>query len=353
MSPLIWPPPAALQLSRESSAEVDVRHVLMGLMVVGLAVSVAPASAARARVPAAAFTLDTVNNTNLIQSVGPKAKGTAVLRAQILLDRARFSPGELDAAFGSNMQKAIAAFQKTKGLDPTGGVDGPTWQALNGDAAPVLVTYQISEADVAGPFTAIPQDMLEKSKLPALRYASAAEALGEKFRASPALLKQLNPGRNLGRAGQEIVVPNIEAAAPLPKAAKIIVDRSDSTITAFDASGNTIAHFPASVGSERDPLPVGTWKVTGIAKNPVFHYNPKLFWDANPQHTKARIPAGPNNPVGVVWIDLSKEHYGIHGTPEPSKIGKTQSHGCIRMTNWDAAELAKIVAPGTPAILQE
>jgi lipoprotein-anchoring transpeptidase ErfK/SrfK len=303
--------------------------------------------------PAASLTLDAVNDTNLTQHVGPKAKGAAVLRAQVLLDRARFSPGEIDAAFGSTMQKAIVAFQKNNGLNPTGSMDGPTWQALNADSAPVLMNYEITEADVAGPFMPIPQDMVEKSRLPALGYSSAAEALGEKFHSSPALLRQLNPGKDLGRAGQRIVVPSIEPVAPLPKAAKIIVDRSDLSITAVDAAGRTIAHFPASAGSEYDPLPVGTWKITGVSRNPVFHYNPKLFWDANPKHTKARIPAGPNNPVGVVWIDLSKPHYGIHGTPEPSKIGKTQSHGCIRMTNWDAAELARIVAPGTPAVLQE
>lgn len=313
----------------------------------------APAFAARARAPVASLTLDAVNDANLAQPVGPKAKGAAVLRAQVLLDRARFSPGEIDAAFGSNMHKAIAAFQKANGLNPSGTVDEPTWQALNRDGAPVLTTYEIADADVAGPFTPIPQDIVEKSKLPALGYTSAAEALGEKFHASPALLRQLNPGKDLGRAGQKIVVPNIEAAAPLPKAAKIIVDKSDSTITVVNASGKTLAHYPASTGSEHDPLPIGNWKITSIAKNPVFHYNPKLFWDANPQHTKARIPAGPNNPVGVVWIDLSKKHYGIHGTPEPSRIGKTQSHGCIRMTNWDAAELAKVVSPGVPAILQE
>jgi lipoprotein-anchoring transpeptidase ErfK/SrfK len=324
------------------------------LLALGIGVAgVAPAYGAPSRTPTASLSLDAVNDANVVQTVGPKTKGAAVLRAQVLLDRARFSPGEIDAAFGSNLQKAIAAFQKANGLNPTGTVDGPMWQALNGDRAPVLVTYEIAHSDVAGPFMPIPQDMVEKSKLPALGYTSAAEALGEKFHASPALLRQLNPGKDLGRAGQKIVVPNIEAAAPVAKAAKIIVSKYDSTITAVDATGKSLAHFPASTGSEYDPLPIGTWKIMGIAKNPVFHYNPKLFWDANPQHTKARIPAGPNNPVGVVWIDLSKEHYGIHGTPEPSKIGKTQSHGCIRMTNWDATALAKIVSPGIPVILQD
>jgi lipoprotein-anchoring transpeptidase ErfK/SrfK len=330
------------------------RIILLLIIAAGMgAALMAPSFAAPARAPAPSLTLDAVNDASLIPSVGPKAKGAAVLRAQILLDRARFSPGEIDAAFGSNMQKAIAAFQQANGLNASGTVDEPTWTALNRDSAPVLTTYEIAESDVAGPFAAIPQDMVEKSRLPALGYASAAEALGEKFHASPALLRQLNPGRDLARAGEKIVVPGIEPAAPLAKAAKIIVDKSDSTITVVDASGRTIAHFPASTGSEHDPLPIGNWKVKGVAKNPVFHYNPKLFWDANPQHTAARIPAGPNNPVGVVWIDLSKEHYGIHGTPEPSKIGKTQSHGCIRMTNWDAAALAQSVAPGVPAILQE
>ena len=249
------------------------------MMVAGLAaISVAPAFAAPARAPTAALTLDAVNNVNPTQRVGPKAKGAAVLRAQVLLDRARFSPGEMDAAFGSNMQKAIAAFQKANGLIPSGSVDGPTWQALNTDAAPVLTIYEVTDADAAGPFTSIPQDMLEKSKLPTLGYTSAAEALGEKFHASPALLRQLNPGKDFGRAGQKIVVPNVETAAPLPRAAKIIVDRFDSTITAVDASGKTIAHFPASTGSEHDPLPVGTWKVTGIA-NPA---TPHLHFAINP-----------------------------------------------------------------------
>jgi lipoprotein-anchoring transpeptidase ErfK/SrfK len=319
----------------------------------GAASVTAIAASARARSPAAALSVEAVNDVNLARAVGPKAKGAAVLRAQVLLARARFSSGEIDAGFGSNMQKTIAAFQKARGLHPSGTVDEATWQELNRDGAPVLASYEITEADVAGPFAPIPQDMVEKSKLPALGYASAAEALGEKFHASPALLRQLNPGKDLGRAGQLIVAPNVEAAAPPPKAARIVVDRSESTITVLDGSGKTLAHYPASTGSERDPLPVGTWKITGISTNPVFHYNPRLFWDADPKHTKARLAAGPNNPVGVVWIDLSKQHYGIHGTPEPSRIGKTQSHGCIRMTNWDAAELAKMVSPGMPVNLRE
>lgn len=294
-----------------------------------------------------------VNDARLMHPVGPKTKGAAVLRAQILLDRAHFSPGEIDAAYGGNVRKAVMAFQKSNSISPSGVVDEPTWAALNRDTIPALITYKLTDKDVAGPFTQIPTDMTEKSALSALGYTSALEGLGEKFHASPALLKRLNPGQAFNQAGQDIMVPNVEENANLPKAAKIIVDKSDLTVTLVDAAGKTIAQFPASAGSSKDPLPIGDWKVQGIAKNPVFHYNPKLFWDADPTHAKAKIPPGPNNPVGVVWIDLSKEHYGIHGTPEPSKIGKTQSHGCIRLTNWDVTTVSQAVASGIPAILQE
>lgn len=309
--------------------------------------------AAQKSVPSTMLSAEIVNDARLMHPVGPKTKGAAVLRAQILLDRAHFSPGEIDAAYGGNVRKAVMAFQKSNSISPSGVVDEPTWAALNRDTIPALITYKLTDKDVAGPFTQIPTDMTEKSALSALGYTSALEGLGEKFHASPALLKRLNPGQAFNQAGQDIMVPNVEENANLPKAAKIIVDKSDLTVTLVDAAGKTIAQFPASAGSSKDPLPIGDWKVQGIAKNPVFHYNPKLFWDADPTHAKAKIPPGPNNPVGMVWIDLSKEHYGIHGTPEPSKIGKTQSHGCIRLTNWDVTTVSQAVASGIPAILQE
>ena len=327
------------------------RQIMIAIAVAALA---HPAYGAGARSPAASpLKAQAVNDAATAQPVGPKSQGAAVLRAQVLLDRARYSPGEIDGAFGSNLRKAIAAFQKDNGLNPSGTVDARTWETLNRDTAPALAPYTITEADVAGPFVSIPTDMMEKAALPALGFTSAAEALGERFHASPKLLQRLNPGKNLARAGEEILVPNIDAAAPLPKAASVIVDKSDSTVTLVDAAGKTIAHFPASAGSQHDPLPLGKWKINGVARNPPFHYNPKLFWDADPSHSKAKIAPGPNNPVGVVWIDLSKEHYGIHGTPEPATIGKTQSHGCIRLTNWDAWAMSQAVSPGTPVLLRE
>ena len=184
---------------------------------------------------------------------------------------------------------------------------------------------------------AIPEDMMDKSKLQALSYESVIEALAERFHASPMLLTLMNPNATFQTAGEQILVPNVTTAPP-PKAARVIVDKSDRSVTALDAQGKVIAYYPATIGSNRDPLPIGKWKINGVQNNPTFHYNPNLFWDADPSHSKAKIPSGPNNPVGVVWIDLSKEHYGIHGTPEPKTIGKTQSHGCIRLTNWDAVE---------------
>jgi lipoprotein-anchoring transpeptidase ErfK/SrfK len=308
----------------------------------------APPSFAAA--PATGLKADAVNAAGKLKPAAGKA---AILRAQILLDRAHFSSGEIDGAYGSNLRQAIAGYQRKKGLAANGTMDDATWAALNADSADALTTYTIADADVAGPFLPIPEDMAAKAKLAALGYSSAAEGLAEKFHASAALLAHLNPGKDLARAGEQIVVPNVLDSEPLPKAGKIVVDKSDRALTLYDTSGTVIAQFPASTGSEHDPLPLGRWKVEGISKNPVFHYNPKLFWDAQPGEKKAVIAAGPNNPVGVAWVDLSKPHYGIHGTPLPGSIGKTQSHGCIRLTNWDVMALAQSVAGGTEVVLQE
>ncbi len=280
------------------------------------------------------------------------AGDAALLRAQVLLDRAHFSPGEIDAGAGSNTTRAIAGFQRSRDLAASGELDAATWAALTDGAPAALVTHTLTAEDVAGPYRALPADMMEKSELDALGFETLEEALGERFHMSPALLARLNPGVAL-EAGVRLVVPNVADVPALAKAAQVVVDESDAVLRLLDDAGKVYAQFPASTGSEHDPLPVGDWTIEGVATDPTFHYNPELFWDADPDHAKAALPAGPNNPVGVVWIDLSKPHYGIHGTPEPANVGKTESHGCIRLTNWSARRVADAVGPGTVALLQD
>ena len=276
------------------------------------------------------------------QKAAAPATKPDMLHTQVVLDRAGFSPGEIDGAGGPNTQHAIAAFEAAKKT---------TIAEALAAAEPATITYTITADDESAPKTpTIPEDMMEKAKLKRLEYSSMVEMLGERFHASPALLKKLNPSAKFA-AGESITVPNVQVVSPqeskpVPNIV-VKVSKSNSTLTVTDPSGAVVMHAPVTSGSERDPLPIGSWTVTAVARNPTFNYNPDLFWDADPSHAKAKVPPGPNGPVGVVWIDISKPHYGIHGTPEPGTVGHTSSHGCVRLTNWDALKLAALVGKGT------
>ena len=277
---------------------------------------------------------------------------------QVLLDRQGFSPGQIDGRPGANFAHALAAFQTEKKLTAAPQPDCDTWKALEGESTEATTTYTITDADLKGPFEeSIPRNLVKQAKLPALSYKSPAELIGERFHASPALLQRLNPGTTF-TAGQTIKVPNVTpfdaSAKPAPAgvAVEIQVSKDDSSLRASRPDGTVVLFAPVTTGSEHDPLPTGDYKVIGVSWYPAFHYNPDLFWDAKSTDEKATIKPGPNNPVGVMWVSLNLEHYGIHGTPEPGNVGHTESHGCVRLTNWDAARVAALVKPGTRVLFR-
>lgn len=279
-----------------------------------------------------------------------------ILGFQVLLDRQHFSPGQIDGRPGANLFHALAAAQVARQLPVSRHPDCDAWRALGGDESGTSVAeYTITTEDVKGPFEAkIPAQIAQEAKLPSLAYRSPLERLSEKFHSSPRLLVELNPGFH-ATAGTTIKVPAVEPFDPTAKPDRaaasdlaIVVSREESALRAVAPDGTLAFFAPVTTGSAHDPLPIGDWKVTGVRWYPPFHYNPKLFWDANPTDTSATIKPGPNNPVGVVWIDLNLPHYGLHGTPEPGAVGRAASHGCVRLTNWDAARVAALVKPGTP-----
>ncbi|GAA0311236.1 L,D-transpeptidase [Sphingomonas oligophenolica] len=295
----------------------------------------------------------------------------------MILDHLGFSPGVLYGHQGKSLVAALKGFQESRGLERTGKIDQPTLLALHPYAAwrPTRTLALTADA-LAGPYVnPFPKDPQEQAKLPALGYRSPMEKLAEMFHTTPQVLLALNSPETRLAAGSPVVFPNalpdsraydpklpatwrktlsdLNVDANQPQGVKIVVDKSDQVLRVLDKDDKLVAQFQATMGSTHDPLPLGAWKIQGASYNPTFNYNPDLFWDAKSSAKAAKLPAGPNGPVGVVWLDLNIPHYGIHGTPEPSTIGRAESHGCIRLTNWDAARLSLMVKIGTPAIFQE
>lgn len=295
-----------------------------------------------------------------------------VMQRQVVLDRLGFSPGVIDGRRGEAFRDAVRGFQRANGIAESGEIDEATEEALaEWDRIPSTREIELTESFVDAELTEeIPEDPAARAELDRLGYTSLEEKLAERFHTTPAVLERLNPGGLTLEAGGRITVPNIgrdaivrlerieedgwlETLAMLgvsneqPQATRIVVDESEGVLMVFDADDTLVAQFPATMGSERDPLPLGEWDILGVSYNPNFQYNPELFWDVEDSEESVSMPPGPNSPVGVVWIDLSKEHYGIHGTAEPQTIGRAQSHGCVRLTNWDAARLAQMVSTAT------
>lgn len=313
---------------------------------------------ARADTPAR-LTPEAVNAAEFPRNAA-KGLSPAMVRLQIMLDRARFSPGIIDGRGGENVDKAVAAFRAANNLGQGKGLDQATWDKLVSlSPEPALIEYTLTEADVRGPFSErIPAKLEDMAGLERLGYTGPLEQIAERFHTDEDLIQALNPGRALDQPGSAILVPNVRRAEGRSaererRAGRIEVDKSERSLRVFDREGGLIAFYPASVGSEEKPAPSGEHRVQAVARNPSYTYNPDYQFKGVKAREKFTIAPGPNNPVGTVWIALDVEGYGIHGTPEPGKVGKAYSHGCVRLTNWDAEELVGLVQKGIPVVFNE
>jgi len=359
------------------------------------ACSIEKAGEENARTAEAAAPADPmVSNDDPAATPPPEDRPRPLMQAQVVLDRLGFTPGVIDGKMGMSTVNAIKGFQEAQGMAITGELDEPTVQALvQWKHIPATRVVTIPAEFANDSFVTIPKEREDQAKLDRMGYASLAEKITERFHTTEEVLAELNPQLAAAsspaaqtssadsaspaiayRAGMQIRVPNIGAdrfdpaavkdpkwaetlrllgvGTNQPAAARIEVDKSDQVLRAFDEQGKLIAQFTATMGSSQFPLPLGTWKILSVGHNPPWQYDPALLANADKSDPKLEIPPGPNSPVGVVWIDLSKEHYGIHGTDEPSRIGRTESNGCIRLTNWDAARLAQMVKPGIEAVFR-
>ncbi|WP_038342215.1 L,D-transpeptidase family protein [Acinetobacter sp. A47] len=291
------------------------------------------------------WTLDSMNNAEWPADL-PKGQLPAYARAHVMLNNSHASPGAIDGSNGKNTLKAIASFQQMNGITPTGQLNKETWDALVAkQTKPAYVEYTTTDADFKGPYAdSIPSDYALQAKMKGLYYTRVTEMLGEKFHMDEAFLKKLNPTATFKKPGEKIIVANVRN--DLPEDIHLIVAHKGARqLYLFNSRNQMIASFPATIGSSDTPSPTGTYKVVGVARNPYYSYSPSNFVQGK-NLKPLTLPPGPNAPVGNIWIGLSKKSFGIHGTPNPSLISKTASHGCIRLTNWDANDLGGKVRSG-------
>ena len=306
---------------------------------------------------------------------GSPIDGT-VFHAQVLLGAAGFSTGVIDGKEGMSFKAAVRGFQESRGLPTSGELDGATRRALLEQSRPSTINVKLTNVDIGGDYVyPFPKKPEGQSKLKFASYRNMLEEVAERYHTTPDTIVALNGPSALIGIGQTLRLPNVSPTstdyqgsplkdeyrtwfvklnveANVPQGATIIVDKSERQLKVMDDSDRLIAQFPVTTGSQHDPLPLGTWKIPTFSFLPPFHYQPDLFWDVDDSKDEKMLPPGPNGLVGVAWLDLSKEHYGIHGTPEPQTIGRTESHGCIRMTNWDVLRLSRMVKPGVRAVFR-
>jgi peptidoglycan hydrolase-like protein with peptidoglycan-binding domain len=299
-----------------------------------------------------AISRESVEQLPMRLPLGGDGAGPSILRLQILLDRAVFSPGIIDGRWGKNTEKAVYWLQERERLEATGVVDGPTFQRLAdlaGNPPQLVRQHRLNAHDVEGPFVRIPDDIYERAEMQCMCYESLTEKLTEMFHVHADVLRQLNPDVELDELseGDVIVVPNTrQVGSPRAPIERIVVSRRGHFVHAMDAAGRIVYHFPSTLGSSYDPSPEGDYRVVRITKDPWWHYQPAILAHVPDNQPDARIPPGPNNAVGRVWMALSKPHYGIHGTNAPETIGYATSAGCVRLTNWDALFLADRIDDG-------
>lgn len=305
-----------------------------------------------AQQPKASITAEAINSAAYDGGMLPQDQSAFTARLQVLLDRAGASPGVIDGWEGENVEKAVRAFEEMNDLPVDGSVDAEVWRALGGERGDAFVRHTITEEDVSRIVPPLPDDYSELAERDWLGYTSAAEKIAERFHMDLEFLQTLNPDADFAQVGSEIWVADPGEDAE-PQIARLVADKSRARLLVYDDQDRLVLSYPVTIGSDDLPSPSGSHQVEAIAVEPTYSYRPDTNFKQGDNDQALTLPPGPNGPVGIVWIDLSEPTYGLHGTPYPDEIDKTSSHGCVRMTNWDAMELAQAIEPGVPVEFRE